>query len=160
METIAERCPHCPVDRGRSCEGLRFRRLCELADPAHGEPASAYRRLLESLAGVAIPVPARGVDDGTSAAPGVRESVTLLRLMNACGHRTARTNCGCAGLGRCDLGGGRDGLVNHLDCFACLRAGRIGINASPTRDLSGARTSGGPAESPLDRIPERGAKTP
>src|SRR4051812_48534782 len=113
MESDVARCPHCPVEPGRPCEGLRVRRLCELVDPGHAAYNPAYRSLLGQLpGGAAVP--------GAAMPPGVGESLALLRAMNACPQRAARTDCGCAGLGRCALGRGRDGLVNHRDCFACL----------------------------------------
>jgi hypothetical protein len=120
MEPQGARCPHCPVDPGRPCEGLYFRRLCELADPDHAAYNPAYRPLLERLAGatpLALAATRRG---GAQATLGVGESVGLLRDMYLCPQRVTRTECGCAGLATCMLGYGQDGLVNHHDCFACL----------------------------------------
>jgi hypothetical protein len=130
MEPDVPRCPHCPVDPGRPCEGLGVRRLCELVDPNHAAYNPAYRSLLGDLAGDAAGSTGAAVQDAPTRL-GVGESLTLLRTMNACPHRSARTDCGCAGLGRCALGRGRDGLVNHLDCFACLRAGHAGPAPAP-----------------------------
>lgn len=112
-------CGHCPVEPGRSCEGLRARRLCELADPAHPDHRPAYRDLLVRLAGD----PGDEPDEGLRAGPEPRDlagTIALLRRMHECPDRTPRADCGCAGLARCARGRGREGLVNHHDCFECL----------------------------------------
>ena len=104
------------------CQGLTIRRFCELIDPAHAAYNPDYLPLLQRLARE------DGQDDPTldpaAAAPSLAESLALIGQMKACPHRRPETDCGCAGLARCDLGKGREGLVNHLDCFGCLRLGR------------------------------------
>jgi hypothetical protein len=50
----------------------------------------------------------------------VRESASLLARMKACPDRDPTTNAGC-GCALCARGKGRGGIVNHRDCFACLR---------------------------------------
>ena len=157
---LSERCPSCPVQPGRACEGSRFPRLCELADPGHKVYRPAYRVLLQRLAGEAQ-VPGAVAEQDPVVRHGRRphdvgESISLIRTMSACPHRRTRTDCGCGGLGRCTLGKGRDGLVNHLDCFECLRAGHAGpvpVPAGP--ELTS--TAGSPALS-LDRSLDHGAK--
>ena len=103
------RCPHCPAEEGARCKGQEIRRLCELVDPTSAAYNPAYVSLLVQAA-----------DAGER--PSARETLALLRRMNACPDRFAETTCGCAGLARCARGQGRAGLVNHLDCFQCLRA--------------------------------------
>jgi hypothetical protein len=150
------RCPHCPIDPGLSCEGLRVRRLCELVDLTHAAYNPDYLSLLRSLtlgateassAGISRAYPAADDDsffgqlpgsDQGEPAPGeslasliTTESLALLRRMRACPHRIVRTDCGCAGLARCVLGRGHDGLVNHFDCFDCLRASGCGTATGP-----------------------------
>jgi hypothetical protein len=48
------------------------------------------------------------------------QSLDLLKRMKECPYRTDETGCGCGGMAKCALGKGREGLVNHLDCFTCL----------------------------------------
>ncbi len=104
------------------CQGRTIRRFCELIDPAHAAYNPDYLSLLQRLAREA------GHDqpalDGSIVAPSLAESLGLIGQMKACPYRRPEANCGCAGLARCDLGKGRDGLVNHLDCFDCLHLGR------------------------------------
>jgi hypothetical protein len=104
------RCPHCPIERGLACEGLRVRRLCELVDPTHPAYNPEYLSLLGPLASSELPE-----------ALVMTEALSLLKKMKACPERTVGTDCGCAGLARCALGKGHNGLVNHFDCFDCLR---------------------------------------
>jgi hypothetical protein len=54
--------------------------------------------------------------------PTVAASLDTLAEMKRCPERTPEAGCGCGGLARCALGKGREGLVNHADCFACLQA--------------------------------------
>jgi hypothetical protein len=141
MEPDGARCDHCPVDQALPCEGLNFRRLCDLADPDHGAYNPAYRSLLERLAGAAHPT--LGVVRGTGARTtlDVGESFGLLREMYDCPHRITRIECGCAGLATCVLEHGRGGLVNHHDCFACLIDRRSVPSAFPA---AGAIAPGSP----------------
>jgi hypothetical protein len=73
-----------------------------------------------------FPVPSRATDQGMIAkllpTIGAQESIAPLKMMRECAFRIAAADCGCAGLARCIAGHGRDGLVNHFDCFACLSA--------------------------------------
>src|SRR3954454_9779473 len=116
------RCALCPIEPGMVCLGRTIRRFCELIDPAHAAYNPDYLSLLQRLAREA------GQDelalDRAGEAPSLAESLALIEQMKACPHRLPEADCGCAGLARCDLGKGREGLVNHLDCFDCLRLGR------------------------------------
>lgn len=47
------------------------------------------------------------------------ESLELTRAMNLCPFRKKGESC-CDGF-RCSAGMGRKGVVNHQDCFDCLR---------------------------------------
>jgi hypothetical protein len=117
------RCGHCPVERGRPCEGLHARRLCELADPAHPDYSPAYRALLVRLAqdaGREADLDPDGGWDRRRPVRGPAETIALLGRMHECPDRTPRADCGCAGLARCARGRGRQGLVNHHDCLDCL----------------------------------------
>jgi hypothetical protein len=104
------------------CQGRTIRRFCELIDPAHASYNPDYLSLLKRLARET------GQDqadlDGSGAAHSLAESLALIGQMKACPYRRPEADCGCAGLARCNLGKGRDGLVNHLDCFDCLRLSR------------------------------------
>jgi hypothetical protein len=118
-EHAETRCSHCPVGEGSRCKGQEIRRLCELVDPTSAAYNPAYKPLLpEREEGSPDPEGAAGA----GGLPSVSESLALLRRLNACPDRFAETTCGCAGLARCARGQGRQGLVNHLDCFQCLRA--------------------------------------
>ena len=122
MSDTEGRCAHCPVAPGRHCQGTRVRRFCELTDPAHVAFNPQYRSLLDQWArGQPPPAPpnsAGGFD--------LAQTQALLDRLNRCPHRAPRTDCGCAGLAQCALGRGQQGLVNHHDCFDCLRqAGEI-----------------------------------
>ena len=100
--------------------GTRVRRLCELTDPGHAAYNASYRSLLLRLARGDAP---EATDRRPAGMPSLAESLALFRRLGACPHRSARTDCGCAGLARCALGRGQRGLVNHHDCLDCLRAG-------------------------------------
>ncbi len=50
---------------------------------------------------------------------GVRAAMKWIARMRACPHFEASSECGC-GVNRCRLGKGKDGLVSHADCRACL----------------------------------------
>ena len=137
-----ETCPHCPAAPGSRCEGQRVRRLCQLADPSAACFSPAYRDWLRRRADLGKPrglPPSPGEMRGGgfpsnppqapaplhSLAPSpaqlrASELVARLHAVRACPHRTERPDCGCAGLARCALGKGRQGLVNHQDCLACL----------------------------------------
>ncbi len=93
-----------------------MRRLCELVDPANAAHNPAYVWLLAPREG---DEPAADQAGGANP-PSLSESLLLLRLMNECPDRSAPADCGCAGLARCARSRGRQGLVNHLDCFNCL----------------------------------------
>ena len=115
------RCPHCPVDeRAPGCEGQLVGRFCELVDPTRADYNPAYRDLLLDLASGAG-AGARAAPEPASPLP-LAETLARLREMNACPHREARADCGCAGLAVCRLGRGRAGRVNHRDCLDCLAA--------------------------------------
>jgi hypothetical protein len=47
----------------------------------------------------------------------------LLGRMKECPLDLVQSDCGCAGLARCNRGRGRQGLVNHHVYFDCLGAG-------------------------------------
>src|SRR5262245_10826916 len=108
------RCAHCPAPEGRPClaQVARHPRWCQLIDPASSIYDPRYRATLEAYPDVPEPEPAPMP---------VAESLDLLEEMKLCPNRTPETECGCGGLARCALGKGRDGLVNHADCFACLQ---------------------------------------
>jgi hypothetical protein len=113
------RCSHCPVAAGLRCKGREVRRLCELVDPTNTAYNPAYLSLLEQ--GEADEL-APGGPEGANNRLTLSESLALIHLMNQCPDRFAQTDCDCAGLARCARNRGRTGLVNHLDCFNCLRA--------------------------------------
>ena len=48
-----------------------------------------------------------------------RPPLARIAAMKACPDWVASSDCGC-GNNRCALGKGRDGVVSHQDCFACL----------------------------------------
>ena len=121
LERSPIRCPHCPALAGARCKGQEIRRLCELVDPTSTAYNPGYKALLSRGPDA---VPARHASEGADEAPNLSETLMLLRLMKECPDRIARTNCGCAGLAQCGRGKGRQGLVNNLDCFECLRAER------------------------------------
>lgn len=50
----------------------------------------------------------------------LRQSLSLIARVKACPSWEASSSCGC-GNNRCRLGRGRDGIVSHQECFACLR---------------------------------------
>jgi hypothetical protein len=104
------------------CQGRTIRRFCELIDPAHAAYNPDYLSLLQRLA--REPGQDEPALDRPGDAPSLAESLALIEQMKACPHRLPEADCGCAGLARCDLSKGREGLVNHLDCFDCLRPGR------------------------------------
>jgi hypothetical protein len=113
------RCAHCPVESGLPCKGLQVRRLCELSNPDHADFNPSYRSLLVQLARTDA---SRAQPERSGESPDLAESLRLIGQLRSCPHRTARADCGCAGVASCALGRGRDGLVNHHDCFNCLRA--------------------------------------
>jgi hypothetical protein len=113
------RCPHCPVATGSPCIGVEIPRLCELVDPKHSAYNPAYVSLLLRGRGNYLE---RSEGKSEHVTPSLSESLALLRRMNECGDRLVLTDCGCAELARCARGRGRQGLVNHLDCFKCIRA--------------------------------------
>lgn len=88
------------------------RRYRDLCDPNHPEFNPDYEPVVLRLAAEPFP-PAPA-----TAAPTARQSVALVRRMNACLFRSAGASCGCAGAGRCALRHGA--VISHLDCFACL----------------------------------------
>lgn len=106
-------CCHCPVDAGLPCLAAEdpeaFGYWCPLAEA--GEPI--HLKMIVGRSAIATPA--------TSRRP-ARESIALVERMKACPHWIPETECGCGGLARCALGRGRDGLVNHHDCFACLQS--------------------------------------
>jgi hypothetical protein len=122
LSTDPSRCDHCPVDRGHHCAGQRVPRLCALVNPDDPSYNPAYRTLLEKPVGDTGPtVETRPHVAATFPEVSLAETLRLLGRMKSCPHREARTDCGCAGLARCAQGRGKEGLVNHLDCFGCLR---------------------------------------
>ncbi|MFO0892140.1 MAG: hypothetical protein U0790_23755 [Isosphaeraceae bacterium] len=123
MTPSDQRCGHCPVEPGLSCEGLRVRRFCALADPGSASYSPGYRDLLRRLAAAGEGTdPDRDIDDAPPTR-GLAATVALLRRMHDCPDRTPRADCGCAGLARCARGRGRGGLVNHHNCLGCLAEG-------------------------------------
>jgi hypothetical protein len=103
---------------------LRVRRLCALVDPSQPSYKPGYISLLRRSAlakpGAAVePETARTIEP---LALKVSEVVVLIKEIKACPQRTDETGCGCGGLARCALERGYQGLVNHHDCLACLRA--------------------------------------
>lgn len=52
---------------------------------------------------------------------GVGEVFALIDRMKNCKSWLASSSCGC-GANQCLAGKGRQGIVNHQDCFACIRA--------------------------------------
>lgn len=93
-------------------------RICQLIDPASPHYREDYRRLFhpEEFPGEPwIESPPPTLPSNPTAA----ESLGLVARMRACPHWRARSDCGC-GVNGCAIGKGRDGLVSHADCFACL----------------------------------------
>jgi hypothetical protein len=96
---VIERCPHCPI--ATECKGQHVRRYCELVDPRHPDYDPRY------IATLAKPL-----------RPLAAESLELIARMKSCPYRSVFPPCGCAGA-RCGLRAGA--VVNHLDCFECIR---------------------------------------
>ncbi|MGO9597646.1 MAG: hypothetical protein ACLP7Q_06565 [Isosphaeraceae bacterium] len=118
------RCAHCPVEPDVACAGLHVRRLCTLVDPAQTSYNPGYLALLRR-SGLTEPGAAATSEAARNLAPSaqnVTEVVMLIKEIKACPHRNDEAECGCAGLALCALGHGYQGLVNHHDCLACLRA--------------------------------------
>jgi hypothetical protein len=114
-----DRCASCPVEPGKTCVAAdhpdRFGHWCELARA--GKPLD-----LKMIVGRSeLPVVTA---PGRPRLPAV-ESIRLTALMKACPHWVKRTDCGC-GVNQCRLGKGKDGLVRHADCFACLQRPDVG----------------------------------
>jgi hypothetical protein len=105
-----------------ACAGVHARRLCDLASPSHPAYNPSYREWLPRLAASEPYSAGRGPHDASSR-PVPAEAIALLRRVEGCSSRIAQADCGCGGLARCSLGKGQGGLVNHQDCFACLRGG-------------------------------------
>jgi hypothetical protein len=63
-----------------------------------------------------------GIKRGSNASvfPKAAETIALIKRMGECPDRKPTTNAGC-GCALCARGKGRGGIVNHRDCFACLR---------------------------------------
>jgi len=118
-----EHCPGCPFPEGVFCYALQG-----ICDRIH-EP-EIRRKFLENLAS---PDDSPVIEDER---PSMAETIRLLSLMHACPERTPETDCGCGGMATCRLGKGRDGLVNHHDCIACL-SGRAGPEDTPGPDRPG-----------------------
>lgn len=47
------------------------------------------------------------------------ETIALIARMKSCEHWEATSDCGCSA-NICKAGKGKEGIVNHADCFACL----------------------------------------
>lgn len=103
-----DHCPGCPFPEGVFCYALQM-----VCDRIH-EP-EVRRKFLENLAITT------GAIDASEPPPPLDETLILLKRMHDCPDREPRTDCGCAGLATCKAGKGSDGLVNHHDCFQCLR---------------------------------------
>ncbi|MBV8487519.1 MAG: hypothetical protein JO161_04520 [Planctomycetaceae bacterium] len=118
------RCAHCPVGPDVPCAGLRVRRLCTLVDPTQPSYNPGYVALLRraGLNGPGAAVDSKAAQNVRPTSVSLAEIVLLIKEIKACPHRTGEAECGCAGLARCSLGKGYEGLVNHHDCLACLRA--------------------------------------
>ncbi|WP_165235373.1 hypothetical protein [Aquisphaera insulae] len=116
-----DKCGHCPVSAGM-CRGQspRYGHLCRRA--AQGHPVE-LRAIVDLSAGGIPPEPAPPPPPPEPPRPAPDQVMGELKIVAHCPHRDERTDCGCGGLARCSLGKGRDGLVNHQDCLACLRAG-------------------------------------
>lgn len=65
-----------------------------------------------------MPVAVAGPGGSVEVMP-ITQSADLMRRMKECPHRSKSANVGC-GCANCDLGKGRNGVVNARDCFACL----------------------------------------
>jgi hypothetical protein len=98
-------CDHCPCPS--SC--LAWPAFCGWASEEPPDPVKLRHIRHRSE---------RGPAQADPAAPSVRESLELTRLMRACPYRSTDAGCGCSG-GRCALRGAS--VVSHIDCFACLR---------------------------------------
>jgi hypothetical protein len=118
-EGSENRCSRCPVAAESRCRGQKVPRLCELVDSADPAYNPAYVALLR-LSDLDERVPSEKV--GEPDRPTLAESLKLLHRMNDCPDRLVQSDCGCAGLARCARGRGRQGMVNHLDCFGCIKA--------------------------------------
>lgn len=117
---LTDRCASCPrVGAGLpSCIGL----ICPAYCTTMREGLALYTEQILAWQ----PPPEEGVTHSAApiwvvTRPSVAQSLSTLDRMKACPHRTNDTGCGCGGLACCALGKGRDGLVNHADCFACLQ---------------------------------------
>jgi hypothetical protein len=115
---LTDRCEGCPrIEAGLpECLGQHCPDYCTMAREGHAD----FITLL--LAWQPMEVVEARPETAAATRPSVAESLSVLERMKACPHRTDETGCGCGGMARCALGKGRDGLVNHADCFACLQA--------------------------------------
>lgn len=118
------RCVHCPVEPDVPCAGQHVPRLCTLVDPAKPSYNPGYIAVLRRswLVGPGAAVAPDAARSASPLALKAAEVVVLIKEIKACPHRTDEADCGCAGLARCSLEKGYQGLVNYHDCLACLRA--------------------------------------
>lgn len=102
------RCSTCPVRAGLNC--YEDPAMCRRASSPGEAP---FRAILARHAEV------RHAQSTAGVAPTSAETMALIARMKACPHWVKRTDCGC-GVNQCLAGKGKDGLVGHRDCFACL----------------------------------------
>lgn len=102
---MSPKCPTCPIDG----ECRSYAHLCR----RHAEEPARWRPIVD-----------RVNSEGHRAE--AAESLRLLDEMRACDHRIPEESCDCGGLARCVQGKGDRGLVNHLDCMACLGKTALG----------------------------------
>jgi hypothetical protein len=119
-----QKCRNCPAaNKAHPClaQSKRHPRYCELVDPRSPTYQPAYVSLL-----------AKDPCGQPEQAPrlSVANAVGLIARMKACESWEASSECGC-GNNRCRLGKGRDGIVSHQDCFACLATAPPSTPAQP-----------------------------
>ena len=122
------RCPRLDAGLGPECIGHACPGYCSLVD-------DGIQRYIDIVLAWTAPAPEVSYSDGprvpapatiaipaapVSVRPEVAESLALVARMKACPSWVASSSCGC-GANKCLAGRGRQGIVNHVDCFACLR---------------------------------------
>lgn len=119
----------CPICGGSDCVTypLMLTRWAEGRDREHW-------RLIHDRLNDPAPLPSPDqFADASKMVPSIppAEVLALIRRAEACEHRTSVKDAGCGCIGRCDLGKGRSGIVNHQECIACLRESDDHGDASP-----------------------------
>jgi hypothetical protein len=107
----------------------RFREWITMGQPY----IDALHRLARSYEGIPEP-PAEPVVNSTAQStpmtPEARQELLItidqVKAISLCRQRSV-DGCGCGGRGRCGLGKGRDGIVYHPDCLACIRSGQADL---------------------------------